>query len=322
MQPHSNKVKINTILILLSQDCLLRMRRLLSVLFLLSFNLCLWLANLPVDWHIATAVYPNGSQLLQQGVNLYQADNFKGAIASWQTALKFYQKTKNYPKAATVRENLAKAYEQIGNSKQAVEHWEEAIAYHRQIKDLPYVGRLLTKQAQSYSSLGQPRTAIELLCGAYGTQQECVPNSAIYLAQTYQDRQTEAAALGSLGNAYRLMGEDKQAIAYLQASSDILNASQAVNLDFQDRVEPIYRELAQLRLEQASSRSIEPQERSKQLSAALNTIDSLRLAELQNYLGNDCVLTALDRATIELLNADPTTAVFSLIILDKRTAVI
>jgi len=37
-----------------------------------------------------------------------------------------------------------------------------------------------------------------------------------------KDRQTEAAVLGSLGNAY-LMGEYNQAIAYLQASLKVAN---------------------------------------------------------------------------------------------------
>jgi len=81
----------------------------------------------------------------------------------------------------------------------------------------------MLEQAQSYSSLGQPRAAITLLCGAYSGDQVCVRESALQIARAQKDRQTEAAVLGSLGNAYLLMGEYNQAIAYLQASLKVAN---------------------------------------------------------------------------------------------------
>jgi len=45
----------------------------------------------------------------------------------------------------------------------------------------------------------------------------------LQIARAQKDRQTEAAVLGSLGNAYLLMGEYNQAIAYLQASLKVAN---------------------------------------------------------------------------------------------------
>ncbi|HCF28526.1 MAG TPA: hypothetical protein DEV81_15300 [Cyanobacteria bacterium UBA11049] len=199
------------------------MRRSLGFLFLLSLTLCLYLGQLLSTWQVATAVSPDASLLVQQGVNLYQKGNYKDAIAPWQTALNFYQKTKNPGHAAIVQENLARAYEQIGESASAVDLWDLAIAYYRKIKDISQVGRLLSEQAQSYTNLGQPRKAIALLCGVYSKEQNCIEDSALQIARVYKDRTVEAAALGNLGNAYRLMGEYKVAIAYLQSSLKVAN---------------------------------------------------------------------------------------------------
>jgi len=65
---------------------------------------------------------------------------------------------------------------------------------------------------------------------------------------------------------------------------DILTANRDLQLDFRDAVDPIYRELAELRIgtlryHQSSPIIV------LELSFALSTIDALKLAELQNYFG-------------------------------------
>jgi len=186
----------------------------LGFLFLTSLVLCLWLGDVPSIAQIEP------SQLVQQGIALYQTGDYKGAIASWQAALNTYQQTKNSANAAIVKENLARAYEQIGQSTPAVEHWEGAIAYYRQTGDRLSVARLQTEQAQSYSNIGQPRKAIALLCGTED-KQNCTHDSALEIARANKDLAVEAAALGSLGNAYQLLGKYSEAIAFLQASLKI-----------------------------------------------------------------------------------------------------
>ncbi|HBE18140.1 MAG TPA: hypothetical protein DDW51_11110, partial [Cyanobacteria bacterium UBA11367] len=49
----------------------------------------------------------------------------------------------------------------------------------------------------------------------------CISGSALDIAYNYQDSQGEAAALGSLGDAYRLKGEYNRAINYLEMSWEI-----------------------------------------------------------------------------------------------------
>jgi CHAT domain-containing protein len=76
---------------------------------------------------------------------------------------------------------------------------------------------MLTEQAQLYSSLGQQRRAIALLCNEV-PDQNCQPGSALAIAQQQADGLGTVAALGSLGNAYRLRGNYTAGIDYLNAS--------------------------------------------------------------------------------------------------------
>jgi CHAT domain-containing protein len=59
------------------------------------------------------------------------------------------------------------------------------------------------------------------------------------------------------------------------------------------------------------------------VSSVLNTIDSLRLAELQNYFGNDCAIAdVIPAAKVDLLQPDKHTAYFNSILLQDRVAII
>jgi len=212
-----------------------RVRRLLVVLFLSSLTFCLWLDRVPFTaWQarwgtVATAQSPNASLLVQQGIEGYRAGDVQGAIASWQAALTAYESTNNHANQAIVQEKLAIAYRQIGQFEQAINHWQEAIANYRQLGDIAKVGRLLVEQAQTYSRLGQNQEAIALLCGASETDEDCPQSegSALLLAQKFSDREGESAALGSLGEAYRLRGKFDKAIETLLAS---LKITQDINL--------------------------------------------------------------------------------------------
>ncbi len=200
----------------------------LVVLFLSSFTLCLGLDRVPftvqAKWGgVAIAQSPNTSQLVRQGIEQYRAGNVLEAISSWQTALTAYQNTNNYADAAIAGEKLALAYQQIGQFEQALNYWQGAIANYRTSKDFVKVERLLVEQAQTHSRLGQNREAIALLCGA-AENETCLQSegSALQLAQKFNDFQGEAAALGSLGEAYRLRGKQDKAIETLETSLKII----------------------------------------------------------------------------------------------------
>jgi CHAT domain-containing protein len=205
-----------------------RLRCLLAFLFLCSLTFCLWLGNLsitikPFEFDgIVRAQSPDASQLVQQGLELYQGGDLKAAINIWEKALNIYQQNRNTAASVIIRENLARVYQEIGQSTQAINQWQQVIAYYRQVGDLQRVGRSLTELAQVYSSLGQPIKAIAILCNP-DDKNSCSSDSALRIAQTYKDFIGEAAALGSLGDANRLTGHYQLATIYLQKSLKIVN---------------------------------------------------------------------------------------------------
>ncbi len=120
-----------------------------------------------------------------------------------------------------------------------------------------------------------------------------------------------------------------RAIATLEIiRDDILIASRDIQFDFRDTIDPIYRELVALRLKQGQPSELLPpadHEHPDALSQVLGTLDSLKLAELQNYFGDDCVLTArnVDLSTTQtLLTEGDRTAVLSTVVLDDQTAIL
>jgi tetratricopeptide (TPR) repeat protein len=109
--------------------------------------------------------------------------------------------------------------------------------------------------------------------------------------------------------------------------SDILTSERNVQFDFRDVVQPMYRTLAQSRLDLLGVGAITDEQRAKELSKVVNTIDALKLAELQNYFGNDCILSALNPKQVgEILKdnsvAFQNTAFLSSIILKDKTGIL
>ncbi|MBD2054763.1 CHAT domain-containing protein [Oculatella sp. FACHB-28] len=210
------------------------MRRLLFVgLFCLSLVFSVLTSHLAA---VAREPAVDVTAQVQQGVELYQQGDFQGAIAPWEAALDYYEQHPNLADEATVLENLARAHQSLGQATEAIALWQNVIDHYGELQPSPsaqrseYVqqlGRSLTEQAQIYSRIGQSRKAVTLLCGSFDGQSSCVEGSALAIAQTSADPLGETAALGSLGQAHRLMGDYDLAREYLDAALAI--AQQADN---------------------------------------------------------------------------------------------
>ena len=98
-----------------------------------------------------------------------------------------------------------------------------------------------------------------------------------------------------------------------QVRDDLLSVNADVQFSFRDNVEPVYRQYVELLLRVDQTSRPQPQ----QLGQAIQTVDRLQLAELENYLG--CALTQ-----IRLVNQvqTPNTAIVYPIVLSDRLAVI
>ncbi|MBD2241351.1 CHAT domain-containing protein [Aulosira sp. FACHB-113] len=183
---------------------------------------------------IATAQNSNLSQLVQKGIDSYRLGNFQQAIDLWNEALQFYKNNQNPVSEAIVRENLARAYPQIGQTEAAIKNWEQVISLYRKLQSTQHreekIARATTELAQVYSSIGQPKKAIALLCNPEendnnedkkkqkDNHDNCTKNSVLQFADV-KDTNLEIAILGTLGDAYRLTGTDdyEKAIYYLES---------------------------------------------------------------------------------------------------------
>ncbi|MEM9815077.1 MAG: CHAT domain-containing protein [Cyanobacteria bacterium P01_D01_bin.6] len=159
---------------------------------------------------------------------------------------------------------------------------------------------------QLYIQTGQQAEAITLM------------QKALLIARTQQSNDILAQAAWQLG---KLLKEDdkpaaaadayREAIAALQSlRGDLITVNRDVQFSFQNNVEPIYREYIALLL------SNEPTQ--ENLSQARQLIESLQLAELDNFFRQAC----LDTQPEEIDQIDPKAAIIYPIILPDQIAVI
>ncbi|MBD1820980.1 CHAT domain-containing protein [Cyanobacteria bacterium FACHB-DQ100] len=223
----------------------------LWVLFLGTLVLCLWFGTAANSQSRVDA-----SQWVQQGVSQYRSGSYQKAIEAWQTASQALQGEQNTPELAIVQENLARAYHQLGDISQTLKSWDQTIALYQRLKQSGEVGRILVEKAQLYSQIGQPKQAIALVCQS-DSSGLCKPGSALQLARASQNQAVEAAALGSLAEAYRLTGNHEAAIATAESG---LKIAQALGLKDYQAIALLslgnsYSNLAQINYHRAESSS-------------------------------------------------------------------
>ncbi|MEO1762908.1 MAG: CHAT domain-containing protein [Cyanobacteria bacterium J06629_18] len=167
--------------------------------------------------NIPIAATTASTATVKQGIELYNAGDFQGAIAVWLKSLSQAGGDKQQESDIQTRKYLARAYQQIGEIDKTINYLNQVIDFYRTTNNTQQVGRMLTEVAQAYSDLGQHKRAINLLCGDMGKLQ-CTQDSALGIATRQKDSLGEAAANGSLGNALYFLGEYDRAIKVLGAS--------------------------------------------------------------------------------------------------------
>ena len=205
-----------------------RLYRRLKILFFSSLICFLYFHYIPVSnsWlHLtapAQAQTLSVDQRVQQGGSHYQNGELQTAIEYWHQALGDMLPDATDEKGI-VLQYLANAYRQIGNERQAIVQLDQAIATYQQTHNTLQVGRLLTAQADAYSAIGQHRRAIALLCEVEkaDSEEQCSVASALGIARAQKDVLGQAAALGTLGNTYRLQGRYEQAIQAFTTSLEM-----------------------------------------------------------------------------------------------------
>jgi CHAT domain-containing protein len=187
-----------------------------------------------------------------------------------------------------------------------------AIAQARTLKDPRSEAQAIGTLGSLYAATGQIQEAKQLTKQALVIAESLpAPDLAyrldwqlgkIIVASNPNDRELEIAT-----SAYR------QAIAHLKTLRNDLNAIDAdLQFSFRDSVEPIYREYVNLLLR--DGKTISP----ANLAIARDTIESLQVAELENFLRQGC----LDTYTVSLDKIDRSAVVIYPIILPDRVATI
>ncbi len=205
------------------------------------------------------------------------------------------------------------------------------------------IDQILTKAVELAHGLGDQRTeayAQGLRGRLYEqnqqlSQAENFTKQALNLAPTFKAPDIAYEFFWQLGRLRKAQGDNEGAIAnYTQAvntlqslRSDLVTISSDVQFSFRESVEPVYRELVALLLQPkperlkvgSSQNNLQAQKVSqKNLDQARKVLESLQLAELDNFFRDACI----NAKPAQIDQIDKTAAVFYPIILSDRLEVI
>ncbi|MEO0395254.1 MAG: CHAT domain-containing protein [Cyanobacteria bacterium P01_A01_bin.137] len=267
----------------------------------------------------AAATAPTVELRLQAQVNLIgtwvKANNFQAAQELLPTV---YSDLTNLPPgrtAVTTRLNLANSLIEAGDNletpRQTAQLLADALQQARSLNDqqgksyaLGYLGHLYEFQQQWKNAARVTQQALTLAQSG-GTE-----------AATYQWQWQLGRILDAQGDTAGAIDAYTKALESLQTLRvDLIAASPEVRFSFREEVEPVYRQLVDLLLQEETGTA---KEKEKNLLQARNVIESLQVAELVNFLRADCVTT--QPVDIEQLGSNA--AVIYPIVLDDRLEVV
>lgn len=221
-------------------------------------------------------------------------------------------------------------YAQIEFAQSLTELETKAAAKLKDDNYLSTSAQLLATSVQQAKSLGDQRAeayALGNLGGLYEQTQQWsnaknLTQQALVLAQAINAPDIAYRWQWQLGRLLRVQGDTQGAITtYTEAvntlqslRSDLVAINPEIQFSFRDEVEPVYRELVDLLLDQPTSQ--------KNLVQARSVVESLQLAELDNFFREACleVKSVLIDKVVDQDN--PTAAVVYPIILRDRLEVI
>jgi CHAT domain-containing protein len=189
--------------------------------------------------------------------------------------------------------------------------------------------QLLATAVQQSRQLGDVRAeayALGYLGGLYEqsqqwTEAQTLTQQALLKAQMINAPEIVYLWQWQLGRVLKAQGDKQGAIATYSQSietlqslrGDLVAIDSDIQFSFREQVEPVYRELVTLLI---NSETGEPDQ--KNLVQVKQVVESLQLAELDNYFREAC----LDLVPVQIEEIDPKAAVIYSIILEDRLSVI
>ncbi|MBW4593431.1 MAG: CHAT domain-containing protein [Brasilonema angustatum HA4187-MV1] len=223
-------------------------------------------------------------------------------------------------------QSLMKMMSQIGTKQDSAQLLASAIQQAQSLQD---------KRAESYA-LGTLGNLYEI--NQQFTDAQKLTKKALVMAQSLNASDIVYQWQWQLGRIYKQQGDQKSAIIYYSEAfntlktlrSDLVAINPDIQFSFRESVEPVYRELVALLL-QTENESVQHQERQKSksekpenqknLKQARFVMESLQIAELDNFFRSAC-LTAKQELDPIVDKKDSRSAVFYPIILPDRLDVI
>jgi CHAT domain-containing protein len=273
------------------------------------------------------AIAASASSITRVEAQLNQLNLFleaKSKSDAWALSIQILPEIANLPPSRTAiyaKINFARSLVRLRQiSTERTFSWQEigqmlatAVQQARSIKDT-------RSQAYALGYLGGLYESSEQLSSAFALTEQ-----ALNLAQTINASDITYLWQWQLGRILKAQGNIVDAIAYYHQAvntlqslrSDLVAINAEVQFSFRESVEPVYRELVSLLLQQRGTSR--PNQTDIQL--ARNTIESLQLAELNNFFRSACLdnKVAIDKV---IDYEDPTAAFIYAIILDQRLEII
>lgn len=227
------------------------------------------------------------------------------------------------PQTAQLGSDRAGLYAQI-NLAQSLMKLAQSPAKTLSLSD---VDKMLERSASPANTLGDKRIQAYILAARgklselqqQHQQAESFTNQALSLAPVFESPDIAYQLLWQLGRIRKAQGNTEGAIAqYTQAVNvlsslrgDLVTVNPEVQFSFRESAEPVYRELVGLLLAEESPSQAK-------LKLARQTVESLQLAELDNFFRDACA----DAKPQSIEQIDPAAAVIYPIILSDRLEVI
>ncbi|GAA6617174.1 CHAT domain-containing protein [Scytonema sp. NUACC26] len=194
--------------------------------------------------------------------------------------------------------------------------------------DIAQILSTALKQARSLKDRRAESYALGTLGGLYEqtkqlSEAQNLTKQALIIAQTLAPQDIAYQWQWQLGRLLKAQGDIPGAIAAydeafktLESLRSDLVANPEIQFSFRESVEPVYRELVDLRLQSQGN----PETIQYNLTQARNAIESLQLAELNNFFRSPCVEPRVEIDTV--VQQDKKSAIMYPIILPDRIEVI
>lgn len=218
-------------------------------------------------------------------------------------------------------QSLMKVVSQVGTKQDSALLLASAVQQAQSLQD---------ERAESYA-LGTLGNLYEI--NQQFTDAQKLTEKALFMAQNLNASDIVYQWQWQLGRIHKHQGNTKNAIAYYSEAfktlqslrSDLVAINPDIQFSFRESVEPVYRELVALLL-QTEKESVQRQEshnpeNQKNLQQARFVMESLQIAELDNFFRSAC-LTAKQELDPIVDKKDPHSAVFYPVILPDRLDVI